>query len=70
MEYEQVAKSRWDWFQESVVLIREWSSWKDYNEQPLKSIPIKVIFSDMEVGLWSQRALSAITSTLGKPVGA
>lgn len=65
----RMVKAKWDWFLDTIITMRPWANWRECNLQNYNAMPIKVILPDLHDDLWSRKALSGITSTLGKSIG-
>lgn len=46
-EYEQLIKAKWDWFQDSILTIKEWTNGQECNFQVLHSMPLVAVFPDL-----------------------
>lgn len=53
IDYGRIAKVKWDQCQNSVVVIWEWTTWKECKSETYSSNPIRDIFPNIEDDLWS-----------------
>lgn len=67
-DYERTIKAKWDWFEDMIVTISEWSTWLSCNNQVFSTTPLLVIFSDLDDNLWSWKSLSVIALALVNPM--
>jgi len=67
-EFNRIIKGKCDWFQYTIVTIREWKNCMVFNRQVYSSTPIMAVFPILGEDLWSVKALSAVSSMLGKSI--
>lgn len=47
-EFNRILSAKWDWFHESVVVVREWTTWAECNGHTFSSMPLRLVFPELD----------------------